>query len=283
MGRCYKDHALFLRVTQEKIMNKKIYTTAAMVLGGLIVGATVEHLRLTSSTPEPAEAEPEVIHHVRKVARESTGDAGQDKLIASLNAKVAALTAELNEHRPVSENPPVTVEQKKKGGDDRKRESWNDRMERMKTEEPEKYAEMQQRREEFKERMTQRSNDRREFLASIKPDNMNDEQLANHARLVELTDKIDATMKLMMSGEVENTHDLRHEMYESFGEMGDLYASERQYLLEETAAAVGYKGDEAALFTAHISDIIENTTMQHPMMGGGRGGRGGPPGGGGGR
>jgi predicted phage gp36 major capsid-like protein len=157
---------------------------------------------------------------------------------------------------------------------DRKRESWTERNERMKTEEPEKYAEMQARREEFKAKMEQRSIDRKEFLSEVNIANMSTEQQENHARLVELTEKIDATMKLMMSGEADNSRDLRHEMFESFGELGELYTNERQYLLTETAAAVGYEGDEAALFTAHIEDIIENTSMKPPMMGG-RGGRGG--------
>jgi len=229
---------------------------------------------MAAKVPAVSTDEPEVIHHVQKVIRESSDDKAQDALVASLKAKVDALNAELAALRKKPEVQEVALaENKERPEGDRKRESWTERSERMKKEEPEKYAEMQQRREDFKKKMEQRSLDRREFLAEIEVGNMSPEQQANHARLVELTDKIDATMKLMMSGQAENSHDLRHEMFESFGELGDLYTNERQYLLDQTAAAVGYEGDSAALFTEHIQDIIENTTMQHPM-GGGRGGRG---------
>ncbi len=259
-------------------MNKKIYTVAALILGGLVVGASVEHLRMAARVPEVKAAEPEVIHHVQKVAAVGA-DKAQEALIAALKAKVEALNGELAALRKKPEAEAVELaESQEKPDEERRRESWTERNERMKTEEPEKYAEMQQRREDFKKKMEQRSNDRRSFLAEIDVANMSPEQQANHTRLVELTDKIDAAMKQMMSGEAENSHDLRREMFESFGELGELYTSERQYLLEETAAAVGYKGDAATLFTEHLQDIIENTTMQPPMMGG-RGARGGDGGG----
>jgi len=256
-------------------MNKKIYMVAALILGGLVVGASVEHLRMAARVSEVKAVEPEVIHHVQKVAA-AGADKAQEALITALKAKVEALNSELAALR---KKPAALAEAAVTGeerpAEERRRESWTERNERMKSEEPEKYAEMQQRREEFKTKMEQRSHDRRSFLAEIDVANMSPEQQANHTRLIELTDKIDAAMKQMMSGEAENSHEVRREMFESFGELGELYTSERQYLLEETAAAVGYKGDAAALFTAHIQDIIENTTMQPPMMGG-RGARGGP-------
>ncbi|MDD2600953.1 MAG: hypothetical protein PHO37_17305 [Kiritimatiellae bacterium] len=256
-------------------MDKKWYSVAAMVMGGLIVGATVEHLRMAAKTPEVKASEPEVIHHVQKVVR-TTPDIAQEELVASLKAKVSELNSELAALRKSSEPQPVAMaELPVQDIESRGRESWNDRMERMKEEEPEQYAEMQQRREDFQKRMEQRSTDRRSFLAEVNVANMTPEQQANHTRLLELTDKIDTTMKQLMSGDGESSRDLRREMFESFGELGELYTNERQYLLEETAAAAGYTGSSAALFSEHIQAIIENTTIQPPMMGGGRGGRGG--------
>lgn len=257
-------------------MNKQVYTAAALVLGGLVVGATVEHIRVSGSAVDVNSEEPDVIHHVQKVARNSTkkSDDMNSALIASLKKTLAEKDSEIKTLRAEIQmsTEPVVVEKKERKDGERKHEGWSERIERMKTEEPEKYAEMQQRRDDFKARMTQRSTEGREFLAAIDTANMNEEQLANHTRLVELTDKLDGMMQQMFSGEGGSSHEERREMFSSIGELGDLYASEREYLLQETATAVGYQGEEAALFTEHVSDIIEKTTLR-PMMGGRRRGR----------
>ncbi len=46
----------------------------------------------------------------------------------------------------------------------RRRESWTDRMERMKTEEPERYAEMMKQHEDFIARMEERKQSKLDFL-----------------------------------------------------------------------------------------------------------------------
>ncbi|MDA3927296.1 MAG: hypothetical protein PF904_21710 [Kiritimatiellae bacterium] len=255
-------------------MNKKNYAVAAMVLGGLLVGASVEHLRLSGKAPDVNIEEPEIIHHVQKVARESN-DKAQDALIASLRAKIDGLAAELDALRVEKEKLAVMpIEKNDNRGRDRKRESWNDRMERMKKEEPDKYAEMQERREEFKARIEERKLNKEEFLTSIKTDSMSDEQIENHERLMALTDRVNEIMENMMSGETENRHELRKEMFESFGELSELNNNERNYLLKQTATAVGYEGEEAEVFTQYVEEIIQNTTMSMPgPPGGGRRGR----------
>lgn len=260
-------------------MNKKIYLTAAMIFGGLIVGATVEHVRLkvSASEPEPLAEEPEVVHHVQKVIR-PVDTSEKDKLIDSLNAKVASLSKELDALRATNtELVKVQKEEENESPearDNRRRESFEKRMERMKTEDPERYAEMQKRREEFKTRMEERKQTKREFLASVSTDNMTDDQKVNHERLVALNERVNEIMEQMMSGNVENRQELHDEMHKSFDELRELNELEQDYLLEQTANAAGFEGDDAAVFTETIQSIIENTTVHGP------GGRGGPPGGG---
>ena len=268
-------------------MKRNVYIAGAMILGGLVVGGAVEHVRMSSKVQVPEEAEPEVIHHVQKVVSDSAaGSEEQAKLIASLNAKVAALTAELEKARmPKREGEEVQVERREGDRRDREgrdRESWDERMERMKTEEPERYAEMQQRREEFKARMEERKQSKRDFFSSINTATMTPEQRQNHERLVALTERVTEIGEMMMSGKAENRDELRQEMFESFGELHDLNELERVDLLEQTANAAGYEGDDAALFTEHIEAIIENTSMHGfgGPPGGRRGGRGGDGGGG---
>lgn len=254
-------------------MNKKIYIAAAMILGGLIVGASVEHIRMAGKINDPASDEPEIIHHVQKVARGATDTSGQDKLVASLQAEIADLKEKLKSLGLAKAKAENMKTEKPK--DERKREGWTERMERMKTEEPEKYAEMQQRREEFKARIEERKLSKQEFLDSVDTATMSDPQQENHERLVALTERVNEIMEKMMSGETENKRELRDEMRESFGELKELNSNERVYLLEETALAVGYEGAEADLFTAHLEDIIENTTLSMPGPPGGGRGRGG--------
>ena len=258
-----------------KNMKKKIYITAALVLGGLVVGAAVEHIRMASKIADSSEEDPKIIHHVQKVARSTVTDSSEkDELIASLQKKIAGLETELKNLRVVKSQAENAEAEKPK--EERKREGWKERMERMKKEEPEKYAEMQQRREEFKAKMEERKENKRDFLSAVDTTDMSDEQQVNHERLVALTERVNEIMEQMMSGEVENRRELRSEMHESFHELRELNDLERVYLLEQTASAVGYEGDEAALFTEHVESIIENTTMQMPGPPGGGHGRGGP-------
>lgn len=253
-------------------MNKKIYIAGAMVLGGLVVGAAVEHIRMVAKITEDPEEDPQIIHHVQKVARPVAESPEKDDLIASLQKKIAGLDADLKNLRTAKSQAENKKTEKPK--EKRKREGWKERMERMKKEEPEKYAEMQQNREEFKAKMEERKENKRDFLSAIDTSDMSDEQQVNHERLVALTERVNEIMEQMISGEVENRRELHSEMRESFQELNELNDLERVYLLEQTADAVGYEGDEAALFTEYVESIIENTTMQMPRPpGGGRGGR----------
>ncbi|MFO7937362.1 MAG: hypothetical protein R6V06_07135 [Kiritimatiellia bacterium] len=251
-------------------MNKKIYIAGAIALGCLILGASVEHIRMKVSVKKAAPDEPEIIHHVQKVARESQPSAGQEKMIADLQNKVASLNAELEKLRAEKIRTEEAAEDDDPHKHDRRgRGDFRERLERMKKEEPERYAEIQKRREEFKTRMEERKQNKRDFLASVSRDDMSVDQEAAHERLIYLNERVDEIMDLMYSGTAENRDELRREMFESFHELRELNDLERIYLLEQTANAVGYDGDEAALFTEHIETIIKNTSMMAPVRHGG--------------
>lgn len=264
-------------------MNRKTITTASLALGGLLIGGAAEHLRMASRTRQPERVEPEVIHHVQRVTADTSVErAAQQRLIDSLNARIAALTAELEARaaQPQGGEEVRTERAEQRDGErgERGREGWEERMERMKQEEPERYAEMQQRREEFRTRMEERKQSKREFLNSVNTAGMTPEQRESHERLVALNERVNEIGELMMSGQTENRDELRQEMFETLGELRELNTVARVYLLEQTANAAGYRGDEAALFTEHIESIVEHTTMQGPPPGvrggGARGGDG---------
>jgi hypothetical protein len=252
----------------------------------MLAGAGVEHLRLSSAVVEEKEAEdrrpvrvapaPVKTVTVRDEAAEESA-AALRKRVAELEKALAA--RESRRVRPVPEQP--QTEGTAEAQEERPRQgSWEERMERMKTEDPDGYAEMQQRRDEFRQRMEQRARDRADFLSAVDVANMKPDQRANHEKLLETVARVNELSAQMMQagGRVrgEEGEALRQEMGESMAALGQLYDAERQYLFEATAKAAGYSGNDVSTFADHLQSIIENTTMM-PGMGGRRGG---PPGGG---
>jgi len=152
-------------------------------------------------------------------------------------------------------------------------------MEQMRRDKPEQYAEMQRRREEFRQSMEQRVRDREDFLAAIDVEGMTPEQRQNHEQLLATVARMNALMASMMGNgrpRGEEGDALRQEMREAMSTLEDLYASERRYLLEATAKAAGYSGNDVQAFSEHIQTILEHTSMM-PGGFGPRRGRGGPP------
>lgn len=149
------------------------------------------------------------------------------------------------------------------------RESFEARLERLRTEAPEEYTEMQRRREEMQQRMTQLHQDRRSFLDAIDTARMSEEQRENHAKLVAAIDAANAFRLQVSSGDWSQVSaEQRAEGFNSFRTIGELYEQERRYLLEETGRTYGEDGDR---FADYIENVLENTSMMPAFgRGGGR-------------
>ena len=207
-----------------------------------------------------------------------------EKLLNEREASIAKLSAEAE--RPQEAPPPPTAGEEPPRPP---RESYRERMERMKTEEPERYAEMQKRQEEFRARMRAANEERDNYLASIDTSRMTAEQKANHERLMAAL-KMRDSLGDRMRPDAENplTDEERQEFFNSMREIGPMMEQERRYLLEETGRAYG---EDGATFAEYIQDLMEFTTPwrgpgrrgggRGPRReGGGPGGPGGPPPGG---
>ena len=148
-------------------------------------------------------------------------------------------------------------------------------------EDPERVAERQQRRDEMRQQFEQMQNDRVSFLAGIDTAGMNAAQRENHTRLLTALGRFNELSDLLAQGGAQDIdrREIFREIAESSMEIGELYESERDYLLSSTAKAVGYSGAEIEEFTAHLKAIFDNTSLMPnamPGMGGGRrGGSGG--------
>ena len=202
-----------------------------------------------------------------------------EKLLDEREASIAKLSADTSRPKdaPPAEEPPR---------EQRPRESYRERMERMKTEEPERYAEMQKRQEEFRNRMRAANEERDNYLSSVDTSRMTAEQKAGHERLLAAL-KMRDSLGDRMRPDSDNplTDEERQEFFNSMREIGPLMEQERRYLLEETGRAYG---EDGATFAEYIQDLMDFTTpWRGPRQrGGGRGprneggGPGGPPPGG---
>lgn len=259
---------------------KRIGVFVAVAVVSVLAGAGVEHLRLAAVREDVEEAEP-VPLKVTAPKSERASVSPDAALLAEANAlrkRVAelekALAARSAEPAPAAEKPVA-----ERAGEERPpRPSFAERMEQMKQENPEQYAEMQKRREEFRQSMEQRALERSSFLSAVDTKDMSGEQRENHEQLVATVARVNELMAQMMQsgGDRDATRELRQEMGETMATLGGLYESERQYLLESTARAAGYSGDDVSAFVEHVQGIIQNTTMAPGFgMRGRRGGGGG--------
>lgn len=259
----------------------------ALIGGGVLVclacGAGLERLRQGSSGANPAAVEPlpkaEPVFRretppqtvvVKDEAALRTVEALR-KRVAELEKGLAAREAELEQlnrkHQAEAASPRMPGR-----GDFRRR------MEQFKKENPERYAEMEKQREEMRQRMERDKEERANFLASVNTQGMNENQKANHEKLLETLAKIE---ELRAQREQANAEpgsaadtEFHQAMRQTMTELGTLYEQERISLLEQAAFAAGYEGNDAATFVDYIQEAVQSTTM--PWGLGGHGG-GRPP------
>lgn len=245
---------------------KRGFAFVAGTLGALVVGAGLEHVRLSFAHPEervePSDvmvAEPRSAPTFRTLL--VTNDAAARASNEALRKRVAeleqALAARPAEPRPAVEEPAAGTQRDERS----RRPSFTERLEQMKKENPEQYAEMQKRREEFRQTMEQRAQDRADFVSAVETRNMTDEQKENHEKLLETVAQVNELMAQMGQPDGENGAELRRQMGEAMHSLGELYGTERRFLFEETARAVGYEGDQVSAFADQMQTIIDNTTM----------------------
>ncbi|MDD5705058.1 MAG: hypothetical protein PHR35_03975 [Kiritimatiellae bacterium] len=182
--------------------------------------------------------------------------------IAALKVELAA--SEAAYAMSITSAPPASVaasavENESQPYARRSAESYAQRLERMRTEDPEAYAAMQARREEMRQRFEQRSQERSDFLASIDTRGMDAAQRENHEKLLAAIAQADEAMSRYAPEEWRQmTPEQRQAMGETMRTLGSLYEQERRYLLEETGRALGEQGAD---FADYIQNIFDHTSM----------------------
>ena len=151
------------------------------------------------------------------------------------------------------------------------RESFEDRMARMKEEDPEGYAERIKRREEFQEKMKYNLAERTATFMDLDTSSMNEKELAAHEQLVGRMGTIWDLMEQMQNPE-EMNREAMGELFREAREVRPLMEQERATMFRLLGEDLGYTGQDSKDFASHIDRIISSTSLRMP--GGGRGGRG---------
>jgi hypothetical protein len=157
----------------------------------------------------------------------------------------------------------------------RQRESFEDRIAKMKEEDPEGYAEMVQKRQERQEEMRYNLAERTATFMDLDTSLMTEEERLNHEQLVEKMANVWALTEQFQDPEAAPDREAMRELFTAAREVRPLMEVERTIMFKQLGSELGYEGDESEAFATHVEDIINATSIQMP----GRGGRGGGGGG----
>ncbi len=180
--------------------------------------------------------------------------------VAKLEQLLDMRDAELAELKKQLESNPArnfAGEQRERGGAPRNREGMQERMERLRTENPEEYARIQNFREDMQRRNQERIANRDNFFKNLDVSRMTGEQ---RELLTRYRDLLAANDELMAAGGDAD----RNTMRENYQALQDMRESVQELLLNNLAER---NGISAAMLSENVRDIMEIT-------GGGFGGGG---------
>ena len=253
----------------------------------LLVGAALGYCLGPASSPAPA-PEPEQKAEPEQVKQPEYRGERADRV---LRARIKELEGMLAKQGIEVEK----MKEEETARRDRGPRNWDFRadMERLKKEEPERYAQITNSMAQFRRHRLERAQSKIDFLSSIDTSRMSPAMLKVHSDLQDMIEKREAAEE-KMRGFMDMTEEERREAFQEIGEIDgrirELNRAERDNLLVQTAEALGFQGDDAAEIIDTVKSIYEATDSGWGFGGpggpgrrGGRGGRGGPGGRGGNR
>ena len=150
-------------------------------------------------------------------------------------------------------------------------------LERMKTEDPGRYASMTNRMAQFRNRMARRTESKLDTLASIDTRGWNKSQIENHEKYQDLIAKRAELMEIVRhdSGATKEERDAAFgELHKLGRELHETSVKERNTLLDKTFQELGYSGSDAKEIRETIKTIYSATEeWGGPRGRGGRHGR----------
>ena len=237
------------------VMNKSLLIGFAVVVAALLAGGGYATGRLLA--PRSYTAETVTNGAPADLAPLQAENAALKTQLDNLRAELAKLqaAAEAPAPEPAAEEPP-------------RRMTRQERMEQLKRENPERYAEMERRRQEFQARMEEFQTRRDDFFANIDLELLTPTQQEMHFQYTEALAKqqaaIDRMRALAESGE-EATEEDRAAIRESFRLVRGLQGAERDALLSAVATSMGLQaGEETDTFINVIKEVYDFTGSMPP-------------------
>ncbi len=219
----------------------------------LLVGAALGYC-LAPSGGAPAEGKAK-----EPVAAPSVKDEGDKASVNALRARIRHLEGLLAKGGGESEK--VQEEPGERARPERRFDPRAE-MERMKNEDPVRYAQITNGMARFRRRMLDRAQSNLDFLGSIDTSGMSEEARRTHDELqsaIERREQIAERMQNFMDMTDEERRAAHEEMREANRQIHELGMAERDNLLTQTAEALGFEGDAAAEIVDTVKGIYEAT------------------------
>ncbi|MBO4708409.1 MAG: hypothetical protein J5727_01375 [Kiritimatiellae bacterium] len=240
----------------------------------LLVGAALGFCLAPQGAPAPA---PDPAAKPEQPERPQHGDDGE-------RAANRALRARIKELEDMLAKQGVEVEKMKEEEATRhKRQErpldFRANMERMKTEDPARYAQITNGMAQFRQRRLERAQSKIDFLSSVDTSKMSPAARKTHEELQDMIEKreeLEQKMRGIMDMTEEERREMFHAMHETDRKIFELNMAERDNLLVQTAETLGFSGDDAKEIAETVKGIYDATDSGFGPPGGhGRGGPGG--------
>lgn len=243
------------------VMNKSLLIGFAVIVAALLAGGGYATGRLLAPRSYTAETVTKTVYQgdgaPADLAPLQAENAALKTQLDNLRAELAKLqaAAEAAAPEPAAEEPP-------------RRMTRQERMEQLKRENPERYAEMERRRQEFQANMEAFQARREDFFANLDLELLTPEQQEMHFQYTEALAQqqaaIDRMRELAESGETPTDED-RAAIRESFRLVRGLQGAERDALLSAVATSMGLQaGEETEAFVGVIKEVYDFTGSMPP-------------------
>ena len=240
----------------------------------LLAGAAAGYCVGRYAMPSPASAEVSD-GKPRHSQRAAAGDDTEKKIlrerVAAQDARIRELETQGRPEEGPGEKQPATAARE---GTRPPRRDFRAEMERLRVEEPERYAQITNRMARFRQQNLERAQSKMDFLASIDTSTMPQAAREAHTALMDLIERraeIDDKFRNFGAMTDEERRAAFDEMREVDGDINRLNKTVRSNLLRQTAKELGLNGEISKDFVDTVTGIIDATESGH------HGRHGGPP------
>ena len=183
----------------------------------------------------------------------------------ALRQRIRLLEKELAESRLRREQPPGDRPDPDRG--ERPRPAWSNRLEELRTSDPELYEDIQRRREDSRRRTQEAFARKAAYLLDRDTGRLNEEEKARHELMVSLLAETWKLSEQMRGLPPEERRPLSQNLRDKVRLLEPLLLEERRRTFAELGRQLGYTGSEADAFADHLNEMVDLTTLRNVYRG----------------